>query len=528
MTSNAETSLFQCYCGTDIYEPLIPETQEDVCQNLPFYAEFEGNPYCVLHHPSYEKENDFNIVFQERLAREDYQFQGVVFPGKVNFSNYKFEKDVDFTYATFAGEVDFSSATFAGTVLFQATQFWEKVKFFSTTFLKEANFNSAEFRKKVDFWKAVFGENSQTSFHSTRFQGDVNFFSAIIKGYINFEGAPMNRYFENGEEDSYLNLCFGYDTYLNLEKARVENFDRVSFQTVRLHPGWFLNVDSRKFVLTDIHWENADGSRKALEAEIEHLKKREGVGLPNPLVLLAKVYRQIAANAETNDLYEEALKFRQMAFEVEWMDKMNKTEQETPEERRFRVLKTIYDLAEGNQSEIILYQTIESETGIGPREITGILQYLEQRNLIHMGGEWAQITSSGIDQIETARNHPEKPTSHFPANIYNNIFNAPVTGIQQGQNNIQNNTVNLNTDFTKAIEQLLDLIEKSSLNQVNKIKIKSDVQVIEQLASLEQTPEVLEAANSKIDAVKEVISMTADMTSLGMILLQIIQRAFGL
>ena len=109
------------------------------------------------------------------------------------------------------------------------------------------------------------------------------------------------------------------------------------------------------------------------------------------------------------------------------------------------------------------------------------------------------------------------------------VFNAPVYGGVQvgGQNNTQTNTVNTNSDFTKAINDLLKLVENSSLNPVQKIHTKADVQIIKDLADLGKSPEVAQLANSKLEAVKEVISMTADMTSLGMVLIPIIQAAFG-
>ncbi len=450
MPNNNETNTFQCYCGEGIYEPYIPDIQQTVCQDLPFYDEYEGNQYCVLHHPSYEKEHAFEVVFQERLSGGDYDFRGVIFPCKINFSNYKFEKDVNFTYATFTREVDFSSANFSKKVLFQATRFWDKVNFFSATFLSEANFNSAEFSKKVDFWKAMFGKDSHTLFHSTRFHGDVSFYSATIKGYMEFESAHTNINFDNdAESDSYLNLCFSKETYLNLEKAKVEHPERLSFHTVRFHPSWLLNIDSRKFILTDIHWENADGSEQAIKDEIEHLKKREGARLQNPIGLLTVVYRQIAANAEEKGRHEEAAKFRKMVFESELLEKMDKGEPESPAQKRFRVLKAIYDLAKGDPSKKILYETIEQITKINSAEVTGILQYLEQHDLIFIGGEWTRITSNGIDQIETTRIHPEKPTSYFPANVFYNTFNGQVTSIQQGG---QGNTVNITSEKTATLD----------------------------------------------------------------------------
>jgi hypothetical protein len=110
------------------------------------------------------------------------------------------------------------------------------------------------------------------------------------------------------------------------------------------------------------------------------------------------------------------------------------------------------------------------------------------------------------------------------------VFNAPIYGGVQvgGIKNTQTNTVNVSSDFTDAIKKLLDLVESSSLTPVQKIKTKSDIQTIQELAALEKSPEVIEAANSKIEAVKEVISMTADMTSLGMTIIPIIQAVFGL
>jgi hypothetical protein len=203
----------------------------------------------------------------------------------------------------------------------------------------------------------------------------------------------------------------------------------------------------------------------------------------------------------------------------------NSMQIETPEQRRFRLLKIIYDLAEGNPFTEISYGDIHQESQMETDSMIGILQYLEQRDLIKMHLHKLQITAFGIDEIERTKNHPENPTSYFPANIYN-TFNAPVTGVLQGQNNIQHNTQNLNANFTIAIEKLLALVENSSLTPLEKIKTKSNIQTIRDLAETEKSPEIIEEANSRIEAVKDVISMTADMTSLGMVLIQILQAAF--
>jgi hypothetical protein len=110
----------------------------------------------------------------------------------------------------------------------------------------------------------------------------------------------------------------------------------------------------------------------------------------------------------------------------------------------------------------------------------------------------------------------------------NNFNDSFISGLLIGGRNItQNNIQNINPDFIKATDDLLALIENSSLNGLQKINAKSDVQIIKDLADLERTPEVLEIANSKIEAIKEVLSMTADMTSMGLTLLPILQAMFG-
>jgi len=195
---------------------------------------------------------------------------------------------------------------------------------------------------------------------------------------------------------------------------------------------------------------------------------------------------------------------------------------------RLRVLKAIYDRSDASPATMVMYHDIETDTGVDSRTMTGILIYLEQKGLIRMGGEWAEITGAGIDQIEGMQKRPEKPTSIFPANIYNQTFHVHDGGVQQvGNHNTQHNRVSINTDFDNAIERLVAAIESSSLQPLQKISVKSDVVVLRELATLEKTPDVIDAANTRLDAIKEVVSMTADLTSLGTPVLPILWAVFG-
>jgi len=96
---------------------------------------------------------------------------------------------------------------------------------------------------------------------------------------------------------------------LNLQSAQIEKPERVSFHTLTLRPHWFVNVDSRKFVFHGC----------GMELERNEYRRRDtepnGKGWPNenlgsPRRLLAIACRQLAENAEANNRYEEASRFR--------------------------------------------------------------------------------------------------------------------------------------------------------------------------------------------------------------------------
>ena len=82
-----------------------------------------------------------------------------------------------------------------------------------------ANFSDATFSAEVDFGNATFS-------------AEVNFGYATFKEYVRFAGTKENQ-------------VFGDQSSLNLQFARIEKPDRLSFHTVPLRPHWFVNVDAR-------------------------------------------------------------------------------------------------------------------------------------------------------------------------------------------------------------------------------------------------------------------------------------------
>jgi hypothetical protein len=113
-----------------------------------------------------------------------------------------------------------------------------------------------------------------------------------------------------------------------------------------------------------------------------------------------------------------------------------------------------------------------------------------------------------------------------PASHQINIYGHNLGPIQQGG---QNNTQNvLNAQFNAKIQELLNLIDiAQELSPVQKLKANTDIKAIQELSKLETTPEVQEEARSRLDGIISVISMSADMVSLGMPIIQIIQAFFG-
>lgn len=100
------------------------------------------------------------------------------------------------------------------------------------------------------------------------------------------------------------------------------------FHTTRLQPNWFVNINATEFTFTDCKWKNDNNEKLNAKSEIEKLKKRWGVLgelIPeNPYPILSEACWRLAGNAENNNRFEEALNFRRLAFETEWLEKKEK------------------------------------------------------------------------------------------------------------------------------------------------------------------------------------------------------------
>lgn len=98
---------------------------------------------------------------------------------------------------------------------------------------------------------------------------------------------------------------------------------------------------------------------------------------------------------------------------------------------------------------------------------------------------------------------------------------------QGGQKNSQSLTVN--TQLNTKIQELVNLIDGAQeLTALQRVKACNDLRYVQELTALEISAETKDEARSKLDSITSIISLSADLVSLGMPVIQIIRVFFGL
>jgi hypothetical protein len=113
--------------------------------------------------------------------------------------------------------------------------------------------------------------------------------------------------------------------------------------------------------------------------------------------------------------------------------------------KRFRVLNTIYDLAEQDTQRYISTYEIINKTEMLDKELYLILKFLINQRLVidrysiafMCEGEESciSITHQGLCEVEKAIEKPNEQTENFPAHIYHNSY-ITIEGNNYGPNNI--------------------------------------------------------------------------------------------
>lgn len=121
---------------------------------------------------------------------------------------------------------------------------------------------------------------------------------------------------------------------------------------------------------------------------------------------------------------------------------------ESLEQKRFRVLKTLYDMAPHDKHGMVNIFGLAKALGMSVQEANRILLYWEQKGMISSPSDEAvALTASAIDELEAKINHPNKPTEHFPYSITYidnsvNIEGGVAGNVVGGQGNTYNAITN--------------------------------------------------------------------------------------
>jgi uncharacterized protein YjbI with pentapeptide repeats len=295
---------------------------------------------------TFEEGADFSrATFKERADFSEATFEGAAyfseatFGGEADFADVIFKKKAVFSSGifdrtTFEGPTYFIGVTFEGAAYFDRvickgltvfskwlgqtrTAFKEGAFFSGAIFERPTTFSEAQFSgewtdfdraqfsgKETDFSEAEFG-SGQTGFQEATFNGLVSFSEATFKEKVTFWGTQKNRVFDT-------------QAWVWFHDSRIEKPELLTFNTVLLHPGWFLNTDVRKVDFTDVDWYGMPGGPEGTLAEEIHALKIHRLGpvsspftgvdreIESPHTLLTQTCRRLSANAEQNGEYQLA------------------------------------------------------------------------------------------------------------------------------------------------------------------------------------------------------------------------------
>ena len=362
----------------------VDEWYRSVCEGPDSYGEHEGKRYCVLHFPGDEKKDDLRKILEDKFAHKEYDFSGAVFPegtadfegvefdahtsfsgatffGKARFSEAKFSGGASFSEAEFSGGASFSHVQFSGRTYFSHARFSGGTTFFRAQFSDETNFSKAQFSGGTDFLGAQFSEwiyfseakfSGGTDFSHARFSGETDFSRVHFSGGAYFTAAEFSSRagttFQEArfaqEVDfreatfrervafwgSEKNRVFEPQAWAQFHGSRIEKPESFIFNTVRLHPGWFVNADVRMVEFTDVEWCGMPGGPDGtLDEEIAALQVRD---IESPHTLLSQACQRLSANAEENRDYLLANEFHYWS-----LDSLRKGNWQ-----RFGLIRTLY------------------------------------------------------------------------------------------------------------------------------------------------------------------------------------------
>jgi len=256
---------------------------------------WEGDPegLCILHSLVPEKDKKaFDQAFKDKMAREDYDFREVFFPGPISFIGHKFNKGVNFRGAKFFGWANFREAEFADLADFSSAKFAQTAIFEKARFSGQALFKNTEITGEADFRGATF--DGHTVFHQINKERGIS------------KAPPLTAFFQY--------LSFG-------------PWGLLRFQDLSLDQASFLGTDLRRCEFHNVHWhsyrgrqvvydemllrEKGESSLVGFAPAFEHRLDYEGL-----CVSIEELYRYLKLNHEKEGDQKQAGDFHYGEMEM--------------------------------------------------------------------------------------------------------------------------------------------------------------------------------------------------------------------
>ena len=127
---------------------------------------------------------------------------------------------------------------------------------------------------------------------------------------------------------------------------------------------------------------------------------------------------------------------------------------------RFDFLSTLYDETDRDTWKTSLVTDIGRKLGFNLDDTEKIAYYLHDEGLIEIRSKdrYVHITHAGIREVEEAREHPDKPTDHFPMNVIHigTMIDSQIAQASPGATQLNV----LTADDRRTIEEDLTLLEE--------------------------------------------------------------------
>ena len=190
---------------------------------------------------------------------------------------------------------------------------------------------------------------------------------------------------------------------------------------------------------------------------------------------------------------------------------------EEVKEKRFQFLHKLYELTGGDESELFSMFEIGEELGFDRDLTVKIEQYLSGEGLINHGrGGFGTrdrdvgISHRGVKEIEEALDKPDRPTHYFPPANFIYIGEMRNSQIQQGSPEAtQVATFNENRyeELKEVIQSLKESIDQFGIDQQQKSKLQTDIQMIEaQISSSKPNATIITEC---LDSIKRILECAA-------------------